>query len=140
MNTHVKTTSQLVVFIFCCKSNFIITDEFLEWIPMHETIIVETFCCEKDYYNSMNIHLSNLCALWLVDLRLLQVPRKNEIMVIKSNCVMQQEVLCSKIISLVDIWKPVVLIVNFVKPGDFFMDRLLLFFLTLTMNMRIWHI
>jgi len=57
-----------------------------------------------------------------------------------SHCVMQQQVLCGKIKRLVDIWKTVVSYVKFVIPGDFIMDILFLFFLILTMNMRICHI
>jgi hypothetical protein len=109
---------------FCCSSNFIITDEHLEWIPMHETPTVETIFCETDKLLQQYALPFKKPVCIVTDGFLPVMGTDNEWnhggKINTFHCVMQQAVLCGKIIRLEDIWKTAVSVVNFVYAWWFY--------------------
>jgi len=112
------------VFIFGCNSSFIVTDELLEWILMHETIFYRNHLLwDRQITTTVWTSLKKPVCI-VTDGSPPVTGTKNEWShggkINISHCVMQQEVLCGKIKRLVDIWKTVVSYVNFVYTWWFY--------------------
>jgi hypothetical protein len=124
-STDAKDVAQLAVFIRGCNSNFEITEELLELLPMHGTTTGKDLFEEiENLLNKYELPLKKLVSLVtdgapaMTGTKKGVVGRLNEKLdgkIENFHCIIHQEVLCGKTINLDHILKRVVSIVNFIR-------------------------
>lgn len=129
-STDVTDIAQLAIFIRACDINLQITEELLELVPLHGTTTSEDIYNKvEEVLSQYNLQMEKLVCLATdgaatmvghangVGARLLSKIREKqpEYMFAHFHCIIHQQALCSKVLQLDQVLKPVTKTVNFIR-------------------------